>query len=356
MRVVIVGATGNLGSALARRLSAAGGHELVAVSRRRPADAMAASFSAWHGIDVGSIGAERTLVEAFAGAQAVVNFAWGFQPTRRPDVLERTGVTGSAQVLAAAAASGVEHLVHTSSVGAYAERQNLEPVDESFPVTGISGSVYSAHKVAAERHLDAWERENPGRLVISRLRPGFVVQRDAGAALFRYGLPGWLPGRALSLLPFLPLDRSFVIPVVHADDVADAVARLLDRRLPGPFNVAAERSVTRDELGQILHARPVGVSPGVLRSVVQATWRAQVQPLDGGWIRLAYAVPLLDSSRARSGLDWVAAHDPVEAMSEAIDGMRRGTGAGGPVLRHRQYFGELGRLVRSGPISRRSQP
>lgn len=357
MRVVVVGASGNLGTAFLRRMAAGGEHELVGVSRRVPTrTGPYSTVRAWHSIDVGGPDAATQLVDAFRGADAVVNFAWAFQPTRRPDVLYRTGVQGSAQVVRAAHAAGVRQLVHTSSVGAYGPRRNLAPVDESFPVTGVDGSVYSGHKAAAEADLDRWEREHPGELDITRIRPGFVLQREAGAALFRYGLPGWLPGFALSLLPALPLDRTFVIPVIHTDDVADAVARLVDHPVPGAFNLASDRFVTRDDVAQVLGARAVNLSPAILETVVQATWRAQVQPLDAGWIRLAYAVPMLDSSRAQRELQWRAEHDPVEALAEAVDGMRHGAGLGGPVLRPRSWRDGLRRLVHSGPISRRQQP
>jgi UDP-glucose 4-epimerase len=357
MRVVVVGASGNLGTAFLRRMAASGEHELVGVSRRVPTrTGPYATVGAWHSIDVGDPDAVTSLTDAFRGADTVVNFAWAFQPTRRPEVLYRTGVQGSAQVVRAASAARVRHLVHTSSVGAYGPRRDLVPVNESFPVTGVPGSVYSGHKTAAEADLDRWEHEHPGSLVVTRIRPGFVLQRDAGAALFRYGLPGWLPGFALSLLPALPLDRTFVIPVIHSDDVADAVARLVDHPVPGALNLASARFVNRGDVAQVLGALPVNVPPTVLETVVAATWRAQLQPLDAGWIRLAYAVPLLDSSRAQRELGWRAEHDPVEALAEAVDGMRHGTGAGGPVLRPRSWRDGLRRLVHSGPISRRQQP
>lgn len=356
VRVVVVGASGNLGTALLRRLAADPDVEVSAVSRRVPERrGPYACVRQWSAIDVGSEGAEHALTVAFAGADAVVNFAWGFQPTRRPDMLYRTGVVGSANVLAATVAAGAAHLVHTSSVGAYGPRKDLTPVSESFPVTGVNGSVYSRHKAEAETHLDHWQEQHPGELVISRLRPGFVLQRDAGSALFRNGLPGWLPGVALRLLPVLPLNRAFVIPMVHSDDVADAVARLLDRRVAGAFNLAAGRVVTRDDVADVLGAQPVNVPSAILAAAVQVSWRAQLQPLDAGWIRLAYAVPLLDSSRAQRELGWTAAHDPVEALGEAVDGMRTGRGVDSPVLRPRSTVDGVRRLARFGPISRRRE-
>lgn len=357
MRVVVVGASGNIGTALVRRMVAAGEHAIVGVSRRVPErTGPYAAVGTWHSIDVGDPDARSQLAEAFRGADAVVNFAWAFQPTRRPDVLYRSGVRGSAQVLRAASDAGVPHLVHTSSVGAYGPRRDLVPVDESFPVTGVDGSVYSAHKVAAEAELDRWQDEHSHEPLVTRIRPGFVLQRDAGAALFRYGLPGWLPGVALSLLPALPLNNTFVIPAVHSEDVADAVARLLDNPVGGAFNLASDRPVTRDDVAGVLSARPVNVPATVLQTLVQASWRAQLQPLDAGWIRLAYAVPLLDSGRAHRELGWRADHDPVDALADAVDGMRHGRGLGGPVLRPRSLRADVRRFVRSGPISRRQQP
>jgi UDP-glucose 4-epimerase len=357
VRVVIVGASGNLGTALVRRLAAEGSYDIAAVSRRPPdLTGPYAAVRDWRSVDVGSLGAERLLTDAFHEADAVVNLAWGFQPTRRPDVLHDTGVRGSAHVLGAAAAAGVGHLIHTSSVGAYAPRRDLTPVTESFPVTGVDGSLYSSHKVLAEQHLDRWELAHPGQLILSRLRPGFVLQGEAGAALFRYGLPNWLPGGALRLLPVLPLHHSFTIPVVHADDVADATTRLLGKPTHGAFNLAADRAVTRDDVAGVLGAKAVDLPPAVLTGLVDATWRAHLQPLDAGWIRLAYAVPLLDSARARTELGWAARRDPVDALAEAVDGMRHGRGVDSPVLRSRSWRDDVRRLVASGPISRRIKP
>jgi UDP-glucose 4-epimerase len=356
MRVVIVGASGNLGTALLQRLDQDADVDVAAVSRRVPEPTgIYRTVRSWSSIDVGGPDAVARLTTAFAGADAVVNFAWGFQPTRRPDLLHRTGVVGSGHVAAAASAAGVAHLIHTSSVGAYRPRRDLHPVNEAFPVTGVDGSVYSQHKAEAESDLDQWEQQHPEQ-TITRIRPGFVLQHDAGAALFRYGLPGWLPGIAMRLLPVLPLDRSFVIPVIHSDDVADAVARLIQRPTAGAFNLAADQPVTRDDVASVLSARPLNVPPTVLAAVVQASWRAQVQPLDAGWIRLAYAVPQLDCSRAKTVLGWQASRDPVHALAEAVSGMRTGSGLPSPVLRPRSVIDSVTRLLRAGPISRRSQP
>jgi nucleoside-diphosphate-sugar epimerase len=96
-------------------------------------------------------------------------------------------------VLTAAAAAGVRHLVHMSSVGAYSPRVTEQPVDEGYTREGVPSSPYSRHKVAAEQLLDEYEASG-GPMLIARLRPGIVGQRAAGSALLRYGVPAAVSG------------------------------------------------------------------------------------------------------------------------------------------------------------------
>ncbi len=355
MRIVIVGASGNVGTAVLRLLRAR--HtppEVVAVSRRTPAPQPPYDLAHWHRIDVSMPGVSDRLTPVFTGADAVLNLAWGFQPTRDPAQLERVGVGGLTAVVEAVARAGVGQLVHMSSVGAYQRAEPGRRVDESWPTDGVPSSVYSRHKAAAERVLDEFAAGRPGGSgVITRFRPGIVVQRAAGSALLRYGVPGYLPARMITALPLLPLDRSFTVPLVHADDLAAAVVASIEQRVSGAFNIAAEPPITRDELAAALGAQPVQLPAAALRAMVAASWRARLQRIDAGWIDLAFAVPLLDTGRARTLLDWEPKIDAVTALAEAVAGMRDAASTASPVLRRRTPWGQFTELVHNGPITRR---
>ena len=290
--------------AVLRRFAQDSDVDLVGVARRVPPPEEPYDRVVWHAIDLSDPSCAARLDTVLSGVDVVVHLVWAFQPTRDPAYLHRVGVGGSARVLAAAGRAGVAHLVHMSSVGAYRPRIDSEPVDEQFPHTGMPTSVYSTHKAEAEAQLDAYESTHSDGMTISRVRPGIVLQRDAGASLSRYGLPGYLPTRLLRTLPVLPLDRAFEVPVVHSDDLADAVARIVHRRAGGAFNVAAQTPLTRADVAAVLDARPVHVPAPVLRSAVAASWRLHLQPLSPGWLDLAFVVPLQDSTRARAELDW----------------------------------------------------
>lgn len=353
MRVVVVGASGNLGTALLARLAADGAHQVVGICRRVPAAEAPYDHATWRSVDISVPAAADRLTGIFAGADAVVNLAWGFQPTRDAGRLHRVGVDGLAAVVVAAAAAEVPHLVHMSSVGAYSPAEPGTRVDETWPTQGVPTSVYSVQKAAAERELDQLE-SGPTSMTVTRFRPGLVLQRAAGSALLRYGLPAYVPGMALRLLPILPVDRSLSIPLVHADDVADAVTTALARTAGGAFNLAAEPAIGRAELAAAFHARGAQLPAAALRVLVDLSWRAHLQRIDAGWIDLAFSVPLLDTSRAARLLGWTPKWGAVDALRDAVDGMKSAAGTGSPVLRRRSVRSELVDLLRMGPITTRS--
>src|SRR5690242_14829671 len=135
MRIVIVGASGNVGFALARRLAPEPGVELVGVARRVP-HAGALPITEWRVADV----ARDDLEAVFRGADAVVHLAWEIQPSHDLSQLIRTNIAGSERVFEAVARAGVPALVYASSVGTYSRGPKDRRVDESWPAEGIQSS------------------------------------------------------------------------------------------------------------------------------------------------------------------------------------------------------------------------
>jgi UDP-glucose 4-epimerase len=352
MRIAVTGGTGNVGSALLRLLAGTREHQVVALARRPPDEGQSGHHVTWAAVDLTEEVSPDTLERAFHGADAVVHLAWGFQPSHDSDYLERLGVGGTSRVIRAVAAAGVPHLVHMSSVGAYSPRVDDLPVDESWPTDGVPTSPYSRHKVAAERLLDAFLERGTDTLV-SRMRPGIIGQGQAGSALLRYGVPAAVPARVLAHVPVLPLDRRLSIPMVHADDVADAIVRELDRRVGGAFNLAAPPPITTARIADALGCRAVHVSSRVMRPIMSAAWRAHVQQVDPGWLDLGFKVPLLDTSRAERELGWTAGLDAESVLREVLAGMREGKSGATAVLRERSVRSALRDRVERGPVSRR---
>ena len=355
MRVVITGASGNVGTALLRVLPAE--HDVVGVVRRPPAQQGVYQRADWCSLDLTEHDAIADLRRVFEDADVVVHLAWGFQPTRDTRYLTRLGVGGTAAVLQAAHASSVGQLVHMSSVGTYAPGSYGKRVDESWPTTGTHSSPYSRDKSTAEALLDEYEqRLGRAAIPIARMRPGFILQRAAASGLMRYGLPEYVPMQLVAWLPLLPLDRRLCIPLIHADDVADAISRVIGKRAAGPFNLAADPPVGRDDVATALGARPLHIPSGVLGALVDLSWRARLHHIDRGWLDLAFTVPLLDCSRARGELGWVPKWTSTDALADLLDGVAHHAHADSPPLRQRSMLDLLRRDVTDGLISSRRLP
>ncbi|MDR7157984.1 NAD-dependent epimerase/dehydratase family protein [Arthrobacter sp. BE255] len=344
MRIAITGASGNVGTALLHNLqrqleSKPGSLELVGISRRLP-DTSRAPYRGveWRTLDVGVDADFPRLRTALAGVDAVVHLAWQLQPNRDLEQLRRTNVTGTAHVLEAAGQSGVGHIVCASSVGAYGKAPKDRRTDESWPATGISGSHYSRHKAEQESLLDRFEADHPG-VMVARLRPGLTFQRNAGSEIGQYFLgpliPRLLPRRLK--IPILPAPDDLIFQAVHADDVAEAYWRVLDRRASGAFNIAAEPAITPQELARLLHAhRILPIPMSLLRGLAWLTWKLRIQPTDAGWIDMAAGAPVMDTGRARRLLDWEPKTSSVDAIAQLLDGMATGEGVTpSPVLKPR---------------------
>jgi nucleoside-diphosphate-sugar epimerase len=355
MRIVITGATGNVGTALLRRLTDDGGHRVLGLARRIPEVDPYRDEVEWASVDLTKDSSTATLRDRFEGADAVVHLAWGFQPSHDLAYLRELGVGGTRRVVEAVEAAGVPHLVHQSSLGAYSPKRTHTPVDETWPTDGIPTSRYSRHKAAAERILDSYEASGADT-VVTRMRPGIIGQRSAGSALLRYGVPGIVPAGILGHIPVLPMDRRLVIPMVHADDVADAFVRVLEQRAGGAFNLAAPPPLTTQLVAAVLDARAVHVPAPVVRALMSAAWHARLQQVDTGWLDMGFATPLLDTSRAERVLGWSPTVDAMTVLREVLDGMREGNAADTPVLRRRTVPGAVRDAVRRSPVGVRSRP
>jgi UDP-glucose 4-epimerase len=351
MKVVVTGATGNVGTAVVRALLRDDRVErVVGISRRAPH--WSPPKVEWAQADA----ARDDLRPHFAGAAAVVHLAWLIQPSRDGAELERVNVDGSRRVFEAAAESGVGALVHASSIGVYSAGPKDRAVDESWAREGTASSFYARHKAQAERDLDAVEAAAP-ELRVVRLRPALIFQREAGPEIRRLFAGPLLPATLLrpELIPLLPLPPRLVMQCVHAEDVAEAYRlAALEPHARGAYNVAADPVLDHDTLGRFFGARVVRVPSKPLRALADLTWRAHLQPTPPGWLDMGLAVPVMDTTRAREQLGWAPRHTATDTLAELLAGMREPAGldtppleprAGGPA-RAREFLSGLGSRLR----------
>jgi UDP-glucose 4-epimerase len=329
MRVVVTGATGNVGTALVRALAADPQiDEIVGIARRRPK--LSVPKTTFESADV----SRDSLTPLLRGADALVHLAWLIQPSRDERTTKATNVDGSRRVFRAAADAGVPRVVYASSIGAYAPGPKDRRVTEDWPTTGVPSSFYSRHKAAVEAQITRFSREHP-EVRVAWLRPGLIFQRDAASGIRRLFAGPLLPSPLLrrNLVPVFPDHPRLRVQAVHSDDVADAYRRaVLDDDARGPFNVAAEPVLDGQVFARALGAVRVPVPAQALRAGAWLTWQARLQPTPPGWVDMGLGVPLMDVTRAREQLGWSPRVSSTQAFLQLFDGMHDSAGVDTPPL------------------------
>lgn len=257
-RILVTGAAGFTGGALARRL-AADGH-LVRGTARPGSDVRALEEA---GIEVffGDIADPNATEEMMKGCSFVFHIAALFRRAGVPDAeYERVNIEGTRLLLDAAAACGVTKFVHCSTIGVCGHIAN-PPANEKTPYN--PGDIYQQTKMEGEK------------LAISRFmdsRPQGVVVRPASI----YG-PGDL--RLLKMFKMISRRRFLVIGsgkptfhVVYIDDLVEGFLLAMQKEVQTgeTFIIAGNEYVPLNELFRLV-AEAVGAAP--------PKWRVPVWPV-----------------------------------------------------------------------------
>ena len=196
MAILLLGATGLIGSAVAARL-AREGREVVGVARRLSVETRRVPAARWIALDLRDVAGPGDWLPHLAGIEAVVNCAGTLQDGG-PDSTAAVHVRAPIALWRACEEAGVRRVIQVSAMN----------VDRG------AVTAFSRSKSEGDAALEA------GGLDWVILRPSVVAGRQAfgGSALFR----------GLAALPVLPrTPDAGALDIVQLDDVAETVARLL---------------------------------------------------------------------------------------------------------------------------------
>ncbi len=242
MKVFLTGGTGLVGSHVAERLVREG-HAVRALVRAGADDGFLRSL----GVEIcsGDVARAETLRPALLGCDALVHAAAIVVSGAPWEDYRRVNVTGTENVLSAAAEQGVGRAVHVSTVAVYggAEVARRGRVDEDAPRDRPlpPGEFYARTKRQAEDV--AWRFQREGRLQISVVRPDVIYgERD------RVVIPRLARFLSSPLVFTIGLGRK-QLPLVYAGNVAQGILlALTSDRAPGrAYNLADDFPITQRE-------------------------------------------------------------------------------------------------------------
>ena len=327
MRVIVTGATGNVGTSV---LGALSGDPARGRGDRRGAP-YAANAAVWHALHRCRHPRVRPRID--------VRRRRCRHPSRladpalpRPVEARATNVDGSLRVFADSGGRGVGARVRL--VGRRLRRRTQGPAGRrELAADGYRDVVLLAPQGWVERELDRFEQESP-ELRVVRVRPGLIFKREAASEIRRFFpvpcCPGPCSGRARS-------DRSRRT----GSALSGGPHRRCRRRLSAR---AAQRREGRVQRGDRTGDRLVGAlgaigrAPGVrahraLRAGrPRLSFAAHLQPVEPGWLDLGVGVPTMDCSRVRRELGWTPARDARSVLRELAEGLRAGAAGATPPL------------------------
>jgi len=263
-KTLLTGATGFVGSAVARALNRAGFPARALVRRGSPRSHLGdleLEFVEGDLRDADSVG------RAVEGVRYVFHVAADYRLwARDPREIFTANVDGTRNVMQAALRAGVERVVYTSSVATLGLRPDGTPADEANPLSETQGiGVYKRSKIAAERLVEAMiARDGLPAIIVNPSTP--VGPRDVKPTptgrIIVEAACGRIPG-------FVDTGLN----LVHVDDVADGHLAALERGVVGERYILGGADVSfADMLADI--ARLVGRQPPRLRIP-----RAAVMPI-----------------------------------------------------------------------------
>jgi dihydroflavonol-4-reductase len=313
MKALVTGATGFIGSHVARAL-VEHGWQVRALVRPATNGHRRAEIPAGVEVALGDVRDAGAVVRALDGCQALFHVAaaydlWSPDPARFYDV----NVRGTRAVLQAAQRAGVDRTVYTSSVSTIRPGGD----ERGFADPELVHSHYKRSKILAERVAF----EFPNVVIVNPSTPigrGDVRPTPTGKVVLDF-----LKGR-------IPAYVDTGLNLVDVEDVAEGHVLAYEKGQPGKRYILGNENVTLKAMLETLAAEsgrrppriklplPVAYAAGAVSELVEGRLakRAPTVPLQG--VRMAGVPMFYDASRARRELGLPQTPIPV-ALRKAAD-------------------------------------
>jgi nucleoside-diphosphate-sugar epimerase len=323
LSVAVTGPTGTFGYGLMPLLEADGRVSRVVGVARRPFDPAGQGWTKmqYRRGDVRDLDALR---DAFVGADVVVHLAFlivgGNQATTRS-----INVEGTLNAFRAAAAAGARRFVYASSVAAYGfHHDNPVGMTEDWPTRPAHRLFYAREKAELEHLLQQEAAEHP-ETELYLLRPPIVLGPHAVGgkvsvphaltplARFFDGRLRRLPVPLPAIVPDLP------IQFIHEDDVGRALLQcVVAAGPPGAYNIAADDVLSSVDVAREVGLVPLRVPGAPAQVVARFVSRLPFLPPVAQWVESVSHPAIMDTTRAKTDLDWTPRLTARQALREAL--------------------------------------
>jgi len=316
--VLVTGASGFVGSAVARKLLSRGFAVRALV---RPASPV--KHLAGHDIEFakGDLRDAPSVREAMVGVRYLFHVAADYRLwARDPSEIVRNNLVGTQTIMLEAKRAGVERIVYTSSVATLKCRPVGDPSDETMPIEEHQAiGAYKRSKVVAERLVETMVGEGLPAVIVNPSTPigPYDVKPTPTGRIIVEAAAGRMP--------------AFVdtgLNMVHVDDVAEGHLLAFDKGRIGERYILGGQNAPLSEILAVI-ARQMGRKPPRVKiprqaimplafaaeAVARRTGREPFVTLDG--LRMAKNRMFFTAAKAERELGY-RARPYAEAISDAI--------------------------------------
>lgn len=309
MKYLITGGSGYIGSRLTELLAEREDTERVVILDVRP-PAVPWPKCAYVQMDI----RDRRLQSLLEAEEpnAIVHLAFVLNPIHDEHRMYDIDVNGTQNVLDAASAAGVDHLLVASSTTAYgAWPDNPVPLGEDDPVRGMPHYEYARDKTEIDRMCQLWAARHPDR-AMTIVRPCIVFGPNVENFIIHF----W------ERAPFIPLIDGVdaELQYVHEDDVVEALSRLLLGHVGGIFNLTGDGTIRLSEGAALAGLKTRRISYEPYRRLVSVLWRLKVPRIEAppGQLDFVRFPWLASNERIKSALGWQPRHSSRETFEIAL--------------------------------------
>jgi UDP-glucose 4-epimerase len=304
-RIAVTGTGSFLGSRLLRRLVETRGPDAVlAVDIAAPPATLGVRHRA---VDFTEPASDQRLLDVFRaeGVQAVAHTAFFTNPRRDTTYAHELESIGTLNVLAAAAAAGVEQVVMRSFTAVYGARgQNPNFLTEDHVLQPNAGLAWVRDKLEAEQHAASFARRYPAmRVAVLRFAPLFGPGvRTFYTTIFDHRVVPVVMG-------YDPL-----VQLLHPDDALAALELAVERAPRGAVNVVPKSPIPFVAALHLAAKIPVPVPHALAYAAADALWAAGLGEAPGGFVDYVRFPFQADGAKAVGELGFTARHTSRDAL------------------------------------------
>lgn len=309
-RIAVTGIASFLGARVLRRLAAERGPDQVLALD------VAAPPASLHGlrhrqIDLTLPAADQRLVDAFQDeeVETLVHTAFFTDPRRDTTYAHELESIGTLNLVAAAAAAGVRHVVVRSFTAVYgAHGRNPQFLSERHAPRPDESFYWVRDKMEAEQHALAYAKRYPGTTVtVLRFAP-----------LLGPGVYSFYTRLFSHQLVSVVMGYDPLVQLLHPDDALTAVDAALGAGKGGVFNVVPQDAITLLTALHLADKVVVAVPHPLAYAIADLAWAAGVGEAPGGFIDYVRFPFLADGEKAARELGFVAAHGSRAALEDYL--------------------------------------